>query len=792
MDTSEYWKKLQKWSRATQKKVKRQINSAEKTLRRKVTTLRGYIKFYFRYYSIGIKNKGIYWIRTRVLTLWVLSAVYFLVIGAISYLAGWYINPSTLSPQAITYFIAVAAMVGGIIAIIFPFKTLIMQNAADNTSAGFYRTLGKDKRQDIVFFVMVFSVVLFFILALTATSYQFTLFNRQHDLLRIIFQSSIFIVGLDFYLVFLLFEMLFKRTDPFSGIALIQKTSIKYLDDIHKRATQFSDLMMLHPKTDKNTTKEEMLASTFQSFRTDLQYLSYRLNYLFDYHDKVLARNERTASLAILDVIASILEKYFIIKKDSSLLLPSGFFFVSSSDSQEFLTPHMEGLVSVGEDYLKKEDSVGVRKVIVLFQELIAYAGEIKFVRAQTPDNPILMQLRGYLDQFMKSIMQKGFLEGMFQGAITYKGVGALIIRKKMIHELTPVFEMLNKIAYAALLTKQDIVVAEVINSYSALINVLMEDDWIFEHKIKLVLEHLQETVLYGFVSHRSRSIPHGRMQQELAEPYRVLADLIVRKAQSVPTIRDQRKRDNAKSLVLNAAEELRTSTRYLAENIKNADSLLVGVLANTTRRIGGLLIHLTTDTNWADAKRALEREGNAYLHQPWWFTDGVDKIDDSLSFDELPEAVSKMGLVALDSDQDGIAEDATKVIADIATAMLTKEDPPGYGLTEPRIMVLACYLGIYALKLGKTTVVEKLKTLITAFEQAYQQKHFVDPRADLVSSPTRDQLMREVMRFTDNLTDLNRMTDPIPSTEDILIGKVAIEDVNNFIREIWGVEIET
>src|SRR3989338_745913 len=784
-----YLQRLRKWLHGLQKKVQRRARVA----RSKITKLHGYIKFYSLYYFMGVKNKIMYWIYTRIFTVKILSFPFFLFIVTISYIAGWYINPVILNPQALTYFIAVAAMVGGIIAIIFPFKTLIMQNAADNTSAGFYRTLGKDKRQDIVFFVLVFSVVLFFVLALTATSYQFTLLNRQHDLLRIIFQSSIFVVGLDFYLVFLLFEMLFKRTDPFSGIALIQKTSIKYLDDIHKRATKFSDLMMLHPKTDKSTTKEEMLASTFQSFRTDLQYLSYRLNYLFDYHDKVLAKNERTASLVILDVIASILEKYFIIKKDSSLLLPSGFFFVNSSDSQEFLTPHMEGLVSVGEDYLKKEDSVGVKKVIMLFQELIAYAGEIKFVRAQTPDNPILMQLRGYLDQFMKSIMQKGFLEGMFQGAITYKGIGAVIIRKKMVHELTPVFEVLNKIAYTALLTKQDVVVSEVIKTYSALITVLMEDDWIFGHKIKLVLEHLQETVLYGFVSHNSRSIPHGRMQQELAEPYVVLANLIIRKSQDIPSIRDQRKREDAKSLVLNAAEELRTSIRYLAENIKNADSLLVGVLANTTRRIGGLLIHLTNDTNWTDAKRALEKEGSAYLHQPWWFTDGVDKIDDSLSFDELPEAVSKMGLVALDSNQDRIAEDATKVITDLATVMLTKEDPPGYGLTEPRIMVLACYLGIYSLKLGKTTIVAKLKDHITAFERVYEQKYFVDPRAELLSDPRRDQLMREVIRFMDNLSNRNRdrIRNPFENTEELLFNKVTVEDVKKFVKEIWNVKLK-
>jgi hypothetical protein len=790
MDILTKKRKAQELWISVKKKSYKVLKSSKKFFLNKYRKIHGYLKFYFHYYTLSRKNSLIQFFSTKIFSLFVLSIFYFLVVGIISFISGWYIDPVKISSETLTYFIAAAAMVGGIIALIFPFKMLIMQNAADNSSAGFYQTLGRDKRQDVVFFLMVFSVIFFFVLALTATTYQFSFLNVQHDLLRIIFQISIFIIGFNLYLVFLLFEMLFKRIDPFSAISLIHTSSIKYLDDIYARAIQFSNLMMMHPKTDKKTTKNEMLASIFQSFNNDLQYLSLRLNYLFDYHYKLLAKNESTASRAVLDVIASILNKYFLIRKDSSVLLPSNFFFVNSSDSQSFLTPHLESLVAAGGNYLKQEDAVGVKKIIALLQGLIFTAGEIKFVGPQTRDNPILMQCRGYLDQFVENIIQKSFLEGMYQAAIAYCGVGIFITRKRMTLELVHVYEMLNKISYAALVQKQDVVVSEVINTYVALINSLMDDNRLSEERISFILEHIQDLVLYGFLTHKSRSIPDNRMQQDLAKPYEHLTNLVIRKSESVESITDEEKKEEIKGMVIKVSREMRKSIRYLAEKMKNADHLLVGSLADVTRKIGCLLIDLTANPNWADAKRALEIEGKAYINQPSWFTDGVEQIDDTMSFDELPEAVSKMALVALDTNNDQIAEDATRILYGFAAEMLIKEHPRGYGYTEPRIMVLACYIGIVALKLKKTGILIKLKQQISMFEELYQKKYFSDPRADLLTSPKREQLIIEVEKLTRELRDLNRVRGLILDTEELLLPRITVKDVKEFIKEIWQVEI--
>lgn len=770
--------------------LKKRIKKYQKILRQRLPLFFGYTKFHLRYQSIRTVTQSIYWTKTHIFTFEAMSFLYFLVIITTAILVGRFINISVLSPQAQTYFITVGAMVGGIIAIIFSFKTLIMQNAADNSSAGFYRTLGKDNKQDMVLFILVFTVIAFFVLGLTAPSGQFTIFGFQYDLLRAIFQLIIFVIGTDLYLVFLLYHMLFKKIDPFYAISEIQKSSLHYLDDVYKRASQFADLMLLHPKTDKKTTKEEMLASTFQSFRIDLHYLSNRLNYLFDYHDKMLAKNERTASFSILDVIASILEKYFVIRKDSSLLLPSGFFFVSSSDSQAFLTPHLESLVAVGEGYLKQEDSVGVRKVITLFQELVGYAGEIKFVRTRSHDNPILMQCRGYLDQLMNSIIQKGFFEGMFQGALTYKAVGVYITRKRMIDEIMPIYDMLDKIAYTALLKKQDVVVTEVISTYSVLLAALSDDYWLFEHKLKLILEHIQQLVLVGFFAHKTRAIPDSRMQQDLAKPYETLMDFIIITAQKVPSLKDKEQKE-AKGVILEAAEELRASLRYLSENLKSADHLIIHSLALVNEQVGGLLISLTDRPEWQDEKQELIKQAGWYIHQPKWFTHDVTQIDDNLNYDALPDAVAKMGLVAVQKNQDDIANEAPKIITQFATEMLEKEAGTRFGFTEPRVMVLACYIGIYALKQKKSVIVNGLKEHIRLFEDAYRKKWFSNiPKGVKLSSPTPDQLRDEVIELIDDIQDLNRLPNPFKDAKEILLGLVVESDIRTFIKTVWNVEV--
>lgn len=680
-------------------------------------------------------------------------------------------------------------MIGSIIAILFSLKILILQRAKESTTAGYFLTVEKTGWQNVIFFTLTFTVVLFSVLSWTLSSFQVNIFGFNIDLLKTALQVSFFIVGLDLFLVFQLVEEQRNKVNPFVVLNEIQESSINYLDEIYRKATQYSNLVMMHPKTDQHLERGQVLASTFQAMKKDIGYLSVRLNYLFDYHDKVLAENDRIAAFKILEVIAKIIEKYFQIRKDSSILLPSGFFFVSSSDSKEFLSPIVEHLLTIGENYLKKEDAEGVRKISSLFQDLVIHSSEIKYVGSSRPDSPILDQFFGYLNHFMGSVIDKGFMEGMYKGALVYRDIGICVIQKNLHVQVFGIYEMLEKIAIKSLERNYRVVFIEVSNTFSQLIAYLFTEKWFINHILSRLLQHLQKITVLGYHFASLRSTEDIRFQQEIVRPYETLAEMIRREAIRVPLIKSRRKKDEAKANIIKTVKELYFSIRYISENVKNSDSILIGSFAILINRVGSLLINLTSNKHWVDAKTALERESGGYLYLPEWFISNATSIDTGSSFDELPEAVSKMGLEALGSNQDGLADDAIKIINGFATSVLSKENPSHHGHTEPRIMLLACYLGIYALKLGKTSIITKLKTLISAFEQAYVGKYFVDPRADLLSSPRREQLTLEVIQYMESLTDLNRVDDFMPNTGDLLRKKIVASDVKKFLHEVWGID---
>ena len=79
--------------------------------------------------------------------------VYFLILFGTTVFLGKFIDLSFDKSDAITFFTAVAAMIGGILAIIFSLSILLMGNAAERIPVGFYETAAKDGFHDLIFFL---------------------------------------------------------------------------------------------------------------------------------------------------------------------------------------------------------------------------------------------------------------------------------------------------------------------------------------------------------------------------------------------------------------------------------------------------------------------------------------------------------------------------------------------------------------------------------------------------------------------------------------------------------------
>jgi len=715
------------------------------------------------------------------------TLVFLLILLGVTFLLGNFIDPSFDKGNAITFFTAVAAMIGGILAIVFSLSILLMGNAAERIPVGFYETAAKDSFHDVIFFLISVS-------SLTVFTFALLFGNSDFGHSVFLFQLTLILIGGVFYLIFIFYQRVRSRLNPTNVLEIASKQALEKLKFTHKRAEEIAEVLIRQPKLDKSITKEQALATSFQYLQPEFIYINSRLNYLFDYHGKLVASNERSSALEVLQVITQILHKYFQTRKDSSLVLPAGFILATTSDSRAFLTPPLERLVAVGENYMRDNDNEGITRVISIFVQLCQSASQINYLTKHKVESPIMEQCVGYLSQLLQSAIKFNYQEALFQGAVAYPQITPIVIKQNLHHEFISIYEMLDKIAISALANRFNVVFGKVINSYAIIISQLISLKYFnLEMELKSLLEHLRDNIFYGYLSMSVGTLESSFFTQtNLALPFETLSSLIFQTAKAATDAKTDDEQKDWKQVFFTTVEELRATLRYLSEKMKTANHLLINTFGDMIADIGCLLLDLTKDDQWKKDKAELTKQVGWYLYQTEWFTHEVENIKDNHAFDSLVEAAAKIGIRALERDQDETAKDAIKVISNFANKMLINKGGSAYGFTEPRIMERACFIGILALKLGKKEIVDELKKYIKPFEEAYIKKWFSNiPKGMKLSSPTKDQLMMEVHGLIREIRNRYGRLPMLDRSSEIMTQLVNEEDVNKFILEVWKVKIE-
>ncbi|NMB56552.1 hypothetical protein GYA19_01270 [Candidatus Beckwithbacteria bacterium] len=772
------------------KKVKNALLPIQKNFRTKLKEFKKNVVFRFYLWKLKLVSR----LRYQILPFFnsykgalCFVAYFSLLLGCVIFL-GRFIDPGFPRSDAATFFTAVAAMIGGILAIIFSLSILLMGNAAERIPVGFYEIAVKDSFHNFIFFLIS-------LCSLTVFTFSLLFGKLGLGLSVASFQATLFLIGTVFYCTFIFYQRVQQRLNPTNVLNIASNQALKKLDSIYKRAEEIAEVLLKQPKLDEKVTKQEAIATSYQYLQPELAYINSRLNYLFDYHDKLVASNERSSALGVLQVVIQILQKYFQTRKDSSFVLPAGFLLATTSDSRAFLTPPLERLVAVGENYMRDNDNEGVTRVISIFVQLCQSASEINYLTKHKVESPIFKQCRGYLDELLDSAIKFNYQEALFQGAVAYSQITPIAIKQGLHHEFISVYDMLDKIAISALTNKFNVVLGEVINTYTAIMSQMISTRY-FNLKIELgsLMEHLRKIILYTYVAMTAGVLDDSFVTQtNLATPFDNLSSLIFQVAK-VATEAKPNDEKKWKHVFFVVVEELRSTLRFLSEKMKNPNHILVNTFGDMIADIGCLLLDLTQDDKWTKDKAELEKQVGWYIFQTEWFAHDVKKIKDNLAFDSLVEAAAKMGLRALQRNQDQIAKDAIKIISNFAHKMLLDEEGDACGYTEPRIMERACYIGILALKLNKKDVVEELKKYIKLFEEAYAKKWFPEemPESHGIPSITKDQLKMEVYGIIQDMRHGRGLLPMLDRSSEVLAQLVNEEDVNKFIWEVWKAKIET
>lgn len=733
--------------------------------------------------------------------LYIFVIAYFIAVFVIGYYLPRLLQFNVENGELVQIYVGLGAMLTGVIAVIFTLSTFLIQNAATNFSAGFYETMVKDRWTSAIYLLIATSSFMFFIFAfLSATN----LASNNH------FQTysitvTIIVLGLIFPLLFVLLNRVRIRINPFSGLRLLRNQTIDYLNNLDKHAGAVSKLLISNPDVDK---KNEGIfkAQVFNANKTVLNEVNNRLIYLFDFHDKSLDEKEKKLALTTIDVITQILSKYLEIRSGSSLTIPSGVFLAFESDSQSFLTPNLERLVSTGTQYMKNNDDTGASHVVSALGSLCFVANNIKTANQMgTRENAVLSQCQGYLSQYLEAAIKNGNTEALYQGAKWLSSLGVLIVDKNNNLGLATIFNSLFKIASYGIVINtplHKVVYQEALRAYTTILNKLAYARY-FDTRVhtKTIFEHLTALIDAAFNTVTSRGLESSfDTITGLSSIFEGIQEIVFNLANRVKETKDERDKRSDKRLMFEIADNLGDAARTMAEKIKNADHLLVGTIAKSIASICELFISLSQEEDWQSEKSELIKTAESLLYKPALFVHEASKIEDTLNgFDEIVETYAKVGLLALDKDIFGIAEVAIKQIHSIAIQMLSKEAGSRFGYTEPRIMVRACYIGVYALKKEKHDLIEKLKPLIKDFEKKYVALWFANmPEGNEPTSPKKDQLLHEVVEVKENFDEydvgaygreLRRQL--MDRSEDLLVSMIEKKDVDRFTVEMWGVEIE-
>jgi len=711
------------------------------------------------------------------------SIFYFLTILILSNKLSTFPLEPFFSKDGVTFFTAVGAMLGGVLAIVFSLSTFLIQNAAQRMSSGFYDTVAKDRLHDFIFWIIAIFTFIFFILAIIFTSLS-ALNNRFLD---IIAHFSIFAIGLILWLLFVLFKRIYARIRPINSLLIIKKDVIHYLNSLKKVAQKMSTVIKKHPEVSSNLSNEMALAVSFQSLSPHFDFVNSRLDYLFDYHDKLLAQQEKRMARATLTTVCHILKHYFQLRSDSSVILPSSeVFLVGVSDSQGFLTPSLEHIVSEGNSYMKNCDDVGIAHAISILSDLTISAQNVKYTSDAQTENPIFAQCRGYLDQLMEAAIKQGNMEALYQGARAYARIGNAAIESRLQDQLSATFKVLNEIAYHALLKRYDVVWGQVIDTYKVLLQnfIMTWPSFNFDICLKSLFEHLQSNILRVYQSLKIGIVRHGLiMQLKVDIPFLQIERLIFEIAKRVNQTENTKELKSWKNKFMTLVEELYNTLRYLSEQMKSVNDPLVNTLGNIIAGIGCLLLELSKKEKWSEEQQALLDMAGWYLHQPWRFIHHAaeEEIND-ISLDSLVEAVAKIGLLSLQVNEDKTSKESIGLLSDIASKMLKEGKSPS---TAVRIMERACYIGILALKFKKRDLVAEAKGKIDIFQKAYGTKYSTLNQSSL---PRQDQLKIEIIKLRRDVekAKYDQARTIFDRAKDRLLKEIDVLNIDRFTFEIW------
>ena len=694
------------------------------------------------------------------------------------------------------YLIALGAMTGGTIAIVFTISIFLIQSAAELYSSQYFEIYIHDWKEKIVYFVVILITLVFF----GGGLYVGSLITISSVVSSVIVISSLVMTGIVFALIDWQYKNVRQKLNPSQAIAFLEKEGVRFLNKLQSDAEKLADL--LHTR-DPSITNDMGLAQAYNQFlRPAIANLDRQLENLVEISMKLGDKQEVATTKRGFTAIYNILAKFFDARKTSSLVISSSVAFLAvESDSQTFLNKNFERLNKAGGKFIKEDKDEIATYIIDVYRALAFKAKDINFISV-TRDNPVLEQLVGNLNFFIQDGERAKNIEVVFQGARVLTDIAGIASENGLDPILKGIQDNLLRIAIFGITEKQGVIIDRCNTAYLSIIGYIFgSTNLIRKHHFDDSLKNIATIANYVYSFTQSGLFPRGISTSfTLSKAYDDFYMLVAGIVNSYQNITVQREKDRYRDDIIEFVHELNMSLRTLSEQLKSCDTTLTDSIGRLIFNINDLFIQFINNQEFKEKKDELKKYLGWNIHLPYWFAHNSKKFDaGSNSFSTFTNGVAKTGILIAEKVGDkNLVQDCINCLYSLTNESLEKTTGK-YGYDEPRVLEKACYLGILALKKGWTDVFSDVKLKIKEFEPRYFTKYLtnlpagIDPENhNVIGLPQKDQLVRELMNWRneyerESKNGLLRIRD---DAEAMMYEVVEQYDIDKFIFEVWSTYI--
>ena len=689
------------------------------------------------------------------------------------------------------FLVAVGAMTGGTIAIIFSISIFLLQGVADLYSSKYLEDYINDWKDQFTYFIVIAITLLFFGAGLFVGGLTTVAIETSS---RIVL-GSLALIGVVFSFIDWQYERVRAKLAPVNAILFLERKGLGFLRQLVNNADKIADLIAAR---EVSLSKDMALAAAYnrvlQPFIKDLDR---QLETLVEVSMKLSDRHEIETTKRGFTAMHNLLGKFLEARKTSSLAIPSASTFLATeSDSQSFLNKNFERLNKAGEKFLAEGKEENATHIIDIYNSLAAKAKEIVFTPSHN-ENPILDNLVGNLNYFIENGKRVKNIEVAFQGARVLGDIALMCSEKGYPTTLKGIQDNLRDIAIFGLTEKCTVIVDRCVDIYlNILRSVFVSDKIIARYQFDDCLKNISTLTLYADTLRKSGYLPDNFTTRiSLSKGYNDLYLSVATIFNHYFNLTDARAKKTYRSNLIELFEDINSSLRNLSEKLKECTSPLVDSIGRLLQQLNRLMVQMIINDEFKDIKKELENKLNWNIHLPSWFVHYAGKFESTNGFDTLIECVAHTGIILFENykDEDLLQACVTSIYS-IAKQSLEKITDP-YGYTEPRIMMKIVYLGVLALKNGNQDLLADIGFKIYEFEEGYFKKHIapitlpvgVDPK-NVRGLPQEDQLENEAYRWRHDFSTgkYNRMR-LMHSASDLMYDMVDENDIDRFLFEIWG-----